>query len=123
MIRKLFFIATTAILILSVFAGIVSALDTQPGVAGKADAVKANLDNVRAYAAAPQSAGLSYAVDGGDLYAGRPGEWRQVATPAGVIVGAVAVDSSRPGSALHRRRQRTGESTAWMAAATGCACR
>lgn len=97
MIRKLFFIATTAILILSVFAGIVSARDTQPGVAGKADVVKANLDNVRAYAAAPQGAGLSYAVDGGDLYAGRPGEWRKVVTPAGVIVGAVAVDSSRPG--------------------------
>jgi len=97
MIRKLFFIATTAILILSVFTGIVSALDTQPGVTGKADEVKANLDNVRAYAAAPQSAGLNYAVDGGDLYVGRPGEWRKVATPAGIIVGAVAVDSSRPG--------------------------
>lgn len=99
MIRKSFFIATTALLILSVFAGfagIVSALDTQPGAASKADAVKANLDNVRTYAAASQPAGLSYAVDGGDLYAGRPGEWRMVATPAGVIVGAVALDSTRP---------------------------
>lgn len=92
MIRKLFFIATTTILILSLFAGIVSALDTRPGVT-----VKANLENVRAYAAAAQSAGLNYAVDGGDLYVGRPGEWRKVATPEDVIVGAVAVDSSRPG--------------------------
>ncbi|HAJ37172.1 MAG TPA: hypothetical protein DCL15_15985 [Chloroflexi bacterium] len=97
MIRKLFFIATTTILILSLFAGIVSALDTQAGVAVKTDAVKANLENVRAYAAAAQSAGLNYAVDGGALYSGRPGEWRKVATPDGVIVGAVAVDSSRPG--------------------------
>lgn len=97
MIRKLFFIATTTILMLSLFAGIVSALDTPAGIAGKVDAVKANLENVRAYAAAPQSAGLNYAVDGGVLYAGRPGEWRKVATPDGVIVGAVAVDSSRPG--------------------------
>lgn len=97
MIRKLFFIATTTILMLSLFAGIVSALGTQPGVTGKADAVKANLENVRAYAAAPQHAGLNYAVDGGVLYVGRPGEWRMVATPAGVIVGAVTVDSSRPG--------------------------
>jgi hypothetical protein len=96
MIRKLFFIATTALLILSVAAGIVSALDTQPGAASKADAVKTNLDNVRTYAATSQRAGLNYAVDGGDLYAGRPGEWRKVATPAGVIVGAVTLDSTRP---------------------------
>lgn len=92
MIRKLFFIATTSILILSLFAGIVSALDTQTGVT-----IKANLENVRAYAPAAQSAGLNYAVDGGVLYVGRPGEWRKLATPEGVIVGAVAVDSSRPG--------------------------
>lgn len=97
MIRKLFFIATSTILLLSLFAGIVSALDTQAGVAVKADTVKANLENVRAYVAATQNAGLNYAVDGGVLYVGRPGEWRKVATPDGVIVGAVAVDSSRTG--------------------------
>lgn len=97
MIRKLFFIATSTILLLSLFAGIVSALDTQAGVAVKADTVKANLENVRAYVAATQNAGLNYAVDGGVLYVGRPGEWRKVATPDGVIVGAVAVDSSRSG--------------------------
>lgn len=107
MIRKMFFIATTTILMLSLFAGIVSALGVQAGVAVGADmvsadtvgavVVKANLANVRAYAPASQSAGLNYAVDGGVLYVGRPGEWRKVATPEGVIVGAVAVDSSRPG--------------------------
>jgi hypothetical protein len=91
MIRKLFYITTTAILILAVFAGIVSALDTrQPAV------IKATLENVRAYAASSQRAGISYAIDGGDLFAGRPGEWRKVTLPAGVIAGAVALDSSRP---------------------------
>ncbi|MBE2240715.1 MAG: hypothetical protein IAE81_23205 [Caldilineaceae bacterium] len=92
MIRKFFFIATTALLILSVLAGIVSALDTQP-----AAAVKTNLENVRSYAAASQAAGLNYAVDGGQLFVGRPGEWRKVATPEGVIVGPLAVDSAHPG--------------------------
>lgn len=97
MIRKLFFITTTTILILSIFAGIVSAWESQPVASHTmTTAVKANLENVRTYAAGARS-GLSYAVDGGELYAGRPGEWRHVATPAGVIVGAVALDSARPG--------------------------
>ncbi|MCB0149486.1 MAG: hypothetical protein KDE01_17785, partial [Caldilineaceae bacterium] len=91
MIRKFFFISTTALLILALFAGIVSALETQP-----ATVVKANLENVRFYAPASQSAGMNYAVDGGELFVGRPGEWRKVATPEGVIVSAVAVDSTRP---------------------------
>ncbi len=91
MIRKFFFISTTALLILALFAGIVSALETQP-----ASVVKANLDNVRFYAPASQSAGMNYAVDGGELFVGRPGEWRKVATPEGVIVSALAVDSTRP---------------------------
>ncbi|MFO7635316.1 MAG: hypothetical protein R6W76_22420 [Caldilinea sp.] len=92
MIRKIFFITTTTILILAVFAGIVSALDVQ-----QATVVKANLENVRSYAAATQRAGLSYAIDGGALFAGRPGEWRKVKLPTGVIAGAVTLDSSRPG--------------------------
>lgn len=92
MIRRVFIIATTAILILAVFAGVVSALDTR-----QPTDVKANLANVRAYAAASQPSGISYAIDGGELFAGRPGEWRKVELPAGVIAGAVALDSSRPG--------------------------
>jgi hypothetical protein len=40
--------------------------------------------------------GVNYAVDNGELYAGRPGEWRKLAAPENVIVGAVATDSSRP---------------------------
>lgn len=91
MIRKLFFILTTAILVVAVFAGIVSALDVRQPVV-----VKANLENVGSYAIAPSASGINYAVDNGQLFAGNPGEWRQVATPEGVIVGAVAADSSRP---------------------------
>ncbi len=41
---------------------------------------------------------MNYAVDNGELFAGRPGEWRKIATPDNVIVGAVAADSSRPGT-------------------------
>ena len=52
------------------------------------------LDKVRAYAAAAREDGRSYAVDGGRLYAGVNGVWEPLATPAGVIVNAVAVDRS-----------------------------
>jgi hypothetical protein len=92
MIRRVFIITTIAILILAVFAGFASALNTH-----QAAVVKTNLANVRAYAAASQPSGISYAIDAGELFAGRPGEWRKVELPAGVIAGAVALDSSRPG--------------------------
>ena len=93
MIRKAFFSITTAVLIIAVFAGIVSALDVRD-----ATLVKANLENVRGYAAANHAAAVNYAVDNGQLFAGRPGEWRQVNTPADVVVGAVALNSARPGT-------------------------
>ncbi|MYC95906.1 MAG: hypothetical protein F4X14_13165 [Caldilineaceae bacterium SB0661_bin_32] len=50
------------------------------------------LENVRAYAAAAQVDGRSYAVDGGRLYAGVDGAWEKLPVPHGVIVNAVAVD-------------------------------
>jgi len=50
------------------------------------------LENVRAYAAAAQVDGRSYAVDGGRLYAGVNGAWEPLPVPHGVIVNAVAVD-------------------------------
>ncbi len=54
------------------------------------------LENVRAYAAAAQVDGRSYAVDDGRLYAGVNGAWEQLPTPRGVIVNAVAVDRLEP---------------------------
>jgi len=54
------------------------------------------LENVRAYAAAAQVDGRSYAVDDGRLYAGVNGAWEQLPTPRGVIVNAVAVDRMDP---------------------------
>lgn len=91
MLRKLFFILTTAILVVAVFTGIVSALDVREPLV-----IKTNLENVGSFATATHVTGINYAVDGGELFAGRPGEWRRVATPENVIVGAVAADSSRP---------------------------
>jgi hypothetical protein len=91
MVRKLFFILTTAILVVAVFTGIVSALDVrQPLV------IKTNLENVGSFATATHMTGINYAVDNGELFAGRPGEWRKIATPDNVIVGAVTADSSQP---------------------------
>ena len=91
MLRKLFFIITTAILVVAVFTGIVSALDVREPLV-----IKTNLENVGSFATATHVTGINYAVDNGQLFAGRPGEWRKLATPENVIVGAVATDSSRP---------------------------
>jgi hypothetical protein len=60
--------------------------------------IKTNLENVGSFATATHVSGMNYAVDGGELFAGRQGEWRKVATPENVIVGAVVADSSRPGT-------------------------
>lgn len=91
MLRKLFFILTTAILVVAVFTGIVSALDVREPMV-----IKTNLENVGSFATATHVTGINYAVDNGELFAGRPGEWRKLGTPENVIVGAVATDSSRP---------------------------
>jgi hypothetical protein len=91
MVRKLFFILTTAILVVAVFTGIVSALDVREPLV-----VKTNLENVGSFATATHATGPNYAVDNGELFSGRPGEWHKVATPENVIVGAVAADASRP---------------------------
>jgi hypothetical protein len=91
MLRKLFFILTTAILVVAVFTGIVSALDMREPLV-----IKTNLENVGSFATATHITGMNYAVDNGELYAGRPGEWHKLATPENMIVGAVTADSSRP---------------------------
>jgi len=57
---------------------------------------KPNLEHVRDYAAAASSAAVTYAVDGGLLYAGQPNHWVQRPTPPDVIVGAVTVDPQDP---------------------------
>ncbi len=93
MIRKGFFIITTIVLILAVFTGMVGALDTQESVV-----VKTNLENVRSFAVATHGAGVNYAIADGQLFAGRPGEWRLLRIPEHVIVGSVAADSARPGT-------------------------
>ncbi|BAM01516.1 WD40/YVTN/BNR-like repeat-containing protein [Caldilinea aerophila] len=118
MLRKLFFIVVTATLLLFVSAGILAALDAQP-----AAAVKANLENVRSYAAAAHPASVNYAVDAGELYEGRPGEWRKLELPTGVIASVVAIDSSWPGVvyvgaanelALYRVRSQAGGKHEWL---------
>ncbi len=90
--RRILAAAITLVLVSAVFVSAVGALgptnahpETVPG-----------LQNVRDYAPAPVAEGVSYAVDGGLLYAGGPTLWQQVETPRGVIVNAVALDRERP---------------------------
>lgn len=80
-----------AIVIFAVFMGLVSAPDRREAVV-----VKAGLENVGAYTTASSVSGINYAVDSGRLFAGHPGEWRKINLPDGVIVGAIAIDASRP---------------------------
>lgn len=54
------------------------------------------LENVRDYAPAPGVGHVSHAVDGGSLLAGQPSMWRQIQTPRGVTVSAVALDRANP---------------------------
>ena len=62
------------------------------GASGPKGVPITGLENVRAYAAAAQVDGRSYAVDGGRLYGGLNGAWEPLPAPRGVIVNAVAVD-------------------------------
>ena len=90
MFRPISIIAISIILIGALFVGIVDALS--PQTVGEA---KASLDKVRAYAPALSTEQTNYAVDGGDLFAGAPGNWTQIDTPKNVIVNAVAIDPQR----------------------------
>jgi hypothetical protein len=87
--RRILIIVLTLVLVVSVLAGFVNALDTSAK-----PAVRANLSNVRDFTAAQTTNGLNYAVDGGLLFAGGEMGWTQIATPQDIVVGAVAVDSA-----------------------------
>lgn len=82
-------ILLTAVLISAVFTGVVNALSSNTP-----HTLKANLSNVRAYAPATSPSHISYAVDGGVLFAGGPQGWAEIKTPDNIIVGAVAVNNS-----------------------------
>lgn len=88
-VRKFFSLSILFILIGTVFAGAVHAR-------GQAAEVKAELQNVRAYAPVIADGGRTFAVDGGKLYAGTPGNWINIKVPGDVIVNAVALDASDP---------------------------
>jgi len=84
-------ILLTAILIGAVFTGVINALNANTTLA-----VKTHLSNVRAYTPASAAKSVSYAVDGGVLFAGGPQGWAEIKTPDNMIVGAVAVDRNQP---------------------------
>jgi hypothetical protein len=87
--NRILMIVAAAVLIISLFAGVVDARNGNAAMT-----VKPSLENVRDYAAAVVD--TTYAVDGGLLYAGGPQGWLQLATPEGVIVSAVAMDQQHP---------------------------
>lgn len=89
--RHISIFITTLALIAGVTIGISQAQNAQPALR-----TISQLENVRAYAPAPDATGDNYAVEGGQLYVGQPGAWTEVRTPADVIVGAVAVDAQQP---------------------------
>lgn len=84
---KIILIGITVLLISAVYTNVVSAV-------GNALLINAKpvLENVRDYAPATSASAVTYAIDGGFLYAGQPGHWVQRPTPPNVVVGAVALD-------------------------------
>lgn len=88
---KLLLVGVTVLLLSAVYTSVVNAV-------GNASFIntKPTLDNVRDYAPAATTDAVTYAVDGGYLYAGQPNQWVQRPTPANVVVGAVAVDPTNP---------------------------
>ncbi len=102
-LRRLPIFITAFILVISLFAGVVQALDSGTTETAATENSTENigsaapsvaLRNVRDYAAAPDAFGTNYAIDGGALFAGGPDLWQYVETPEGVIVNTVAVDSA-----------------------------
>ncbi len=89
-IRTILLTLVTFFLLGAVLAGMVSAREP----VRQTETV--SLSNVRDYAAAGSTNDLSYAVDGGLLFAGNGSQWQPLSTPAGVIVNAVAVSSRQP---------------------------
>ena len=84
---KAILIGITVLLISAVYTNVVSAVGNALFVNAKPA-----LENVRDYAPAIASTSVTYAIDGGFLYAGQPGHWVQRPTPPNVVVGAVALD-------------------------------
>ncbi len=89
-IRTLLLTLITFFLFGAILAGMVSAREPNRQVE------TVSLSNVRDYAPAVSADNLSYAVDGGLLFAGNGGRWQRLSTPAGLIVNAVAVSSRQP---------------------------
>lgn len=86
-LRRLLMVAVTVLLLGAVFAGVTNALEPQT-----LEPVSA-LENVRDYALATDVEGMNYAIDGDFLFAGGPGAWNHINTPAEVIPSAIAVDA------------------------------
>ena len=91
-IRYIIMLAIATLLFGAVFTGAVQSLQAQP----KPVSTRPALENVRDYAPATSADAPTYAVDAGVLFAGGPGSWTEIVTPKDMIVGAVAVDSTRP---------------------------
>ena len=90
MILRILLTGTTLVLL-----ALVASVSAAAGSGARSISIT-ELENVRAYAAAAQVEGRSYAVDDGRLYAGVNGAWEQLRAPRGVIVNAVAVDRLAP---------------------------
>lgn len=93
--RRIMMVLTAIALVAALVLGISSLNRVTASNAGLPQTNKVQLDNVRAYAAAPDSAtGINYAIDGGLLYAGKPLDWQRIALPNGVIANAVVADAN-----------------------------
>ena len=94
--RRLMIALTAIVLIVATLVGANGISRLAPQSSALPAANKVTLENVRDFAPALSADGLNYAIDGGQLFAGRPLDWQRVATPEGVIVSSVALDANNP---------------------------
>jgi hypothetical protein len=89
--RRILIAVLSIVLVAAALSGVVNTVESHPMPAQRAE-----LANVRDYAAAQLPGGTNYAVDGGVLFKGQQDDWIQVAAPRDVVVSAVAIDSANP---------------------------
>jgi hypothetical protein len=78
--RRILIAVLSIVLVAAALSGVVNTVESHPMPAQRAE-----LANVRDYAAAQLPGGTNYAVDGGVLFKGQQDDWIQVAAPRDVV--------------------------------------
>jgi len=82
---KLFTLILAAVFALALLTGALQ-------VERSSDEIRTTLHNIQDYVASAERSGIHFAIEDGTLFTGTPNRWRQINTPVGVSVSAIASD-------------------------------